>query len=81
MYLQIETYLKMNALSNNFRFKIKVDSIYQKLWINYDVLQLCSETELKFAESNDVLSITNSNLSSFEIESILKEHLIEFEKI
>lgn len=81
MFLQIETYLKMNALSNNFKFKIKIDSIYQRLWINYEVLQLCSDSELKFAESNDVLSITNSNLSSFEIESILKEHLIEFEKI
>lgn len=67
---------------NNYQCKTNIKSIHQICWVTYEVLSICPEAQVNFhvGEPNSPLTIVNSNLSDSQIESILIDHHIDFEK-
>lgn len=74
---------QMNSELKEYTFKTDISSIYQMFWITYDILKISPNTDLDFDTkgTTTVMYVANSNLSDSEIQLILMENFIEFEKI
>lgn len=67
----------------NYIFKTNINSIYQKFWITYEIVNISPNIELNFMnkKKNTVVFITNTNLSSSDIKLIFKLNLIDYEEV
>lgn len=74
---------KMNSELKEYIFKTDINSTYQIFWVTYDILKVSPNTDLDFDTigATTIMSIANSNLSYSQIQLILMENFIEFEKI
>lgn len=70
----------MQSKPNDYSFKINGVSEFQLFWITYEISGKCSNTEVSYRNC-DILSILNSSLSATEIELILIENQIQYERI
>ena len=73
----------MNSKFNNYLFNTDLNSVYQKFWVTYDLLNLSPNAILKFKkqEKNSLISIENSNLYYSEIQLIFLEHQIKYNQM
>ena len=74
---------KMNTETKKYVFKTDIGSVYQMFWVTHDILNMSPNTDLDFdiKETTTLMFVTNSNLSYSQIQFILNDNLIEYEKI
>ena len=72
--------LKMDQELQRHIFKTDMSSVYQRFWFTFDILKISPKTEVDFCP-NGVMTISTCNLSYHQIQLILIEHTVEFEKI
>lgn len=75
--------IKKKSEFRNYTFKTNINSIYQRFWVTYEILKISPNIELNFQSKKKkvVVSITNANLSSSEIQLIFKENFIDYEEV
>ena len=74
---------KMNTETKKYVFKTDIGSVYQMFWVTHDILNMSPNTDLDFdiKETTTLMFVTNSNLSYSQIQFILNDNLIEYEKM
>lgn len=69
------------AKEYSFKTNLNLNSVHEVFWITHDFFIKCPNTILNISKSEDnysILSIMNSNLSLYQIQTIFKENQIQY---